>query len=120
MRNVYITILFHCGPTNLANPFVIVHPDLPPDAALGQRFEMMFVVGLNSNGISNQIQISGTGTAEVTLFLNSTVVNTERSLTKLPFSLQYKMPISTVSNGNYTITVRESVHYTYFTPQGCS
>eukprot|EP00731_Ephydatia_muelleri_P004746 Em0002g922a len=91
-----------------ANPFVIVHPDLPPDAALGQRFEMMFVVGLNSNGISNQIQISGTGTAEVTLFLNSTVVNTERSLTKLPFSLQYKMPISTVSNGNYTITVQSS------------
>ena len=103
MHNVYITIFFHCGPTILANPFILVHPDLPPDAALGQRFER-FVVGLNSNGISNQIQISET--AKVTLFLNSTV----RSLTMLPFhfstrcqSVQYPMEITQLQSVSLSI-----------------
>ena len=112
MCNVYICISFHCHPTNLANPFVIAHPDLPPDAALGQSFEMMFVVGFNSNGKQNQLS-PGTETAQITLSLNSTVVITTLFSSDLPYTLQYQVPISTVSEGNYTLAVGESVQLCY-------
>ena len=113
MCNVYICISFHCHPTNLANPFVIAHPDLPPDAALGQSFEMMFVVGFNSNGKMNDLSPLGTATSQITLSLNSTVVNTAEFSSDLPYTLQYQVPISTVSEGNYTLAVGESVQLCY-------
>ena len=95
-------------PSIAANPFVITHPDLPSDAALGQNFEMMFVVGIDSDGTKNFIQATGSSTVELMFSFNSTVLYQtayESPFDNLPFTVKYQVPISTESEGYYTLAI---------------
>ena len=92
-------------PSIAANPFVTTHPDLPSNAALGQNLEMMFVVGINSDGTNNNFFPA---IVKLILRFNSTVLNETTYVpyfNNLPFTVKYQVPISTESEGFYTLTI---------------
>ena len=70
-----------------ANPLVIIYPNLASDAALGQNVEMMFVVGIDSDGITNLIHATGSYTVELIFSFNSTVLN--QATYESPFNKQF-------------------------------
>ena len=96
----------------LADPFVISHPDLPIDAALGENLKMMFVVGTNSDGTTNLARQTATGTIAVELYFNdSTLLYSKRFEQDLPYTIENQIPISTASEGYYTFRACKSANF---------
>ena len=105
---VHTNSILHTIFSLLADPFVISHPDLPIDAALGENFKMMFVVGINSNGTTNGVHGISSIILISFIFNESTILDNKITYPNLPYTVQYQIPISTASEGNYTFSVCKS------------